>query len=294
MTESNWRQTESCPRRTAVVCLTSIKGSSSLEFFPGQEDERRSRMDAGFSLIEMIVVITLAVAIFAVAAPNFSISEQTEAAQKLGGLAGDIRAAYDTTVLTRKPHRLVFSFGSGDYWLENTERQEFYLGDEKLDRDPTPDEIQDKKAKFDEEFEQYKILAGKEVEDSEAEKVIQPTSPLLAAKDKLAPVDWKMVEDSEWKVRRLGPQFNIRSMQAEHHGRLQTLEELGKEGFAYLYFFPQGYVERAVIHIAPTDSEDKSKYDDRTYTVTTSPYEGLAEVSAGFREVDLTRDEKAR
>jgi general secretion pathway protein H len=250
--------------------------------------------EGGFSLMEMIIVIALAALMFVVVAPSFTLTEQTEATQKLGALAGDIRAAYDTAVLTRKPHRLVFSFGSGDYWLESTEREDFYMGDEKLDRDPTPEEIEDRKALFEEEFEQYKLLAGKEVEDPEAEKVVKPTSPLMAAKDKLAPVEWKAVEDSEWSVRKLGPQFNIRSMQAEHHGRLQTLEELGREGVAYLYFFPQGYVERAVIHIAPADPDDRERYDERTHTLETEPYEGLAEITSGFKEVDITRDERAR
>ncbi|HYX39794.1 MAG TPA: prepilin-type N-terminal cleavage/methylation domain-containing protein [Oligoflexus sp.] len=250
--------------------------------------------EGGFSLIEMIVVISLAALMFVVAAPSFTLSEETEATQKLNALAGDIRAAYDTTVLSRKPHRLVFAFGSGDYWLETTDRSDFYMGDEKLDRDPTPEEIKDRQAAFEEEFEQYKLLAGKEVEDSEAEVVVKPTSPLLAAKAKLAPAEWKAVENAEWTVRHLGPQFGVRSMQAEHHGKLQTFEELGKEGFVYLYFFPRGYVERAVIHIAPADVEDKNRYDERTYTVVTEPYEGLAEVSSGYQEVDLTRDEKAR
>jgi general secretion pathway protein H len=258
-------------------------------------DHHRSALaEGGFSLMEMIIVIALAALMFVVAAPSFTLTEETEASQKLGALAGDIRAAYDTTVLTRKPHRLVFAFGSGDYWLESTDRDDFYMGDEKLDRDPTPEEIKDRKAVFEEEFEQYKLLAGKEVEDSEEERVIKPTSPLLAAKDKLAPVEWKAVEDAEWSVRKLGPQFAVRSMQAEHHGRLQTREELGDEAYAYLYFFPQGYVERAVIHIAPADPDDKTRYDERTYTLVTEPYEGMAEISSGFKEVDITRDEKAR
>ncbi|MCX6131704.1 MAG: hypothetical protein NTX25_21920 [Proteobacteria bacterium] len=251
-----------------------------------------SSSDGGFSILEMMMVISLAALMFVVAAPNLSISEQTEAAQKLGALSGDIRAAYDTAVLSRKPHRLVFSFGSGEYWLESTEREQFLMGDDKLDHDPNPAEIKEKKAKFEEEFEQYKLLAGRDIEDTESEKVVPASSPLLAAKALLAPVEWKPVEDGEWQKRHLGPQFLVRSMQAEHHGHLQTLEELGKDGFAYLYFFPQGYVERAVIHIAPVEVDNKAKYDERTYTLTTEPYEGLANVTSGFREVDLSRDEK--
>jgi hypothetical protein len=251
------------------------------------------RNESGVSLIEMIIVISLAAVMFLMVAPNFTLTEQTEVSQKLGGLAGDIRAAYDTAVLSRKPHRLVFSFAEGDYWLETTERDEFYLGDEKLGRDPSPEQVKEQIAAFEEEFEQYALLAGREIEDAAAEKVVKPTSPLLAAKSKLAPVEWKAVEDSEWQRRHLGPSLTIRSMQAEHHNQLQTREDLGKDAYAYLYFFPFGYVERAVIYIMPAEIEDKNKLDERTYTLTTIPYEGLAEVASGFQEVDLSRDEKA-
>ena len=84
----------------------------------------------------------------------------------------------------------------------------------------------------------------------------------------------------------------IRSMQTEHLQKLMTLEELGQEAYAYLYFFPQGYVERAVIHVSPADLEDKSKLDEKTYTVQTSPYEGVAVADVGYKEVDVRNDEK--
>lgn len=292
MTQAKRRDPSRLGRMTESADQTEAANQTMTRNFPSAPSTHLA--EGGFSLMEMIIVIALAALMFVVAAPSFTLTEETEAAQKLGALAGDIRAAYDTTVLSRKPHRLVFSFGSGDYWLESTDREDFFMGDEKLDRDPTPEEIQDRKAMFEEEFEQYKLLAGKEVEDPEEERVVKPTSPLMAAKDKLAPVEWKAVEDAEWSVRKLGPQFGIRSMQAEHHGRLQTFEELGAEGFAYLYFFPQGYVERAVIHVAPADPNDRERYDERTYTIVTEPYEGLADISSGFKEVDITRDEKAR
>ncbi len=259
-----------------------------------QKQSIRALAAAGFTIIEILLVIALMGVVMIMAVPNFNIVPGTEAAQKMGNLLGDVRAAYDMAVLHKKYYRLAFEFKTGDYWLESTDRQQFYLSDSKLDRDPTPDELKEQNAEFEENFARYAELAGKDVEDSENEKVIKPTSPLLAAKSKLSPVEWKPVEDAEWERRSLGPSFVIRGAQMEHHTRQQTLEELGDNAYAYLYFFPTGYVERAVIYIAPADLDDRSKLDEQTYTVITEPYEGLADVSNGYKEVDLSKDAKAR
>ena len=272
----------------ARCTMVALFNKTRLEVFP------RAQGEQGLSLIEVIVVIALVGLIFVIAMPDFNIFPETEAAQKIGNLNGDIRSAYDMAVLHGKPHRLVFEFKTSDYWLEATDREDFLLGSLDQDRDPTPDEIKGQLEIFAEDFEEYAKLAGKEVEDSENEKVIKPTSPLLQAKDRLKPVKWRMVEDAEWNKRSLGPHFMIRSIQTEHHRRLQTFEELGEQGYVYLYFFPRGYVEKAVLHIAPADQEDKVQWDRLTYTVTTLPYEGIAETQSGFKEVDLTRDEASK
>lgn len=249
---------------------------------------------AGFTLIEVILVIALMAIIFIVVVPNFNVVPSSEASSKINGLAGDIRAAYDMAVLHRKPYRLVFEFKTADYWLESTERLDFQLGDNQLLRDLSPEETKEAVTQFDEDFKEYVTLAGKEVDDSETEKTIQPTSPLIAARNKLRPVEWQAAEDAEWSKRSLGPNFLIRAIQAEHHKNLQTYDELQNDGYAYLYFFPEGYVEKAVLYIAPADEDDKTKWDQLTYTVVTRAWEGLAEVESGYREVDITRDEQSK
>ncbi len=249
---------------------------------------------SGFTLIEVLLVVGLMSVIFLLVVPNFNIVPSTEATQKINGLAGDIRAAYDMAVLHRKPYRLVFEFKTGDYWLESTNRLDFELSDTGLNRDPSPEEVKDQIAEFEENFKEYLELAGKEVKDAESETTIQPTSPLIAARRQLAPVEWRAVEDAEWQKRELGPSFMIRAMRAEHHKALQTYEELQTDGYAYLYFFPEGYVERAVIYVAPTDEDDKTKWDQMTYTVTTRSWEGLAEVESGYKEVDISREQDVK
>lgn len=249
---------------------------------------------AGFSLIEVLMVIALMGIIFVLVIPNFNIVPSTEASAKINGLAGDIRAAYDMAVLHRKPFRLVFEFKTADYWLERTERVDFQLDDQEANRDPSPEEVKALTEQFEEDFKEYEELAGKEVKDADTEEVIKPASPLLSARDRLKPTVWTAVEDSEWSKRQLGPNFLLRSMRTEHHATLQTYEDLQQDGYAYLYFFPNGYVERAVIHVAPADEDDKTRWDQLTYTVTTRPWEGMAEVETGYKEVDVSRDAKPR
>lgn len=252
--------------------------------------------NSGFTLIEVLLVIALMSVIFVLVIPNFNIVPSTEATSKINGLAGDIRAAYDMAVLHRKPYRLAFEFKTGDYWLESTNRLDFQIGDGtgSATHDLSPDELKEASATFEEDFKEYLDLAGKEVKDSEGETTIPPTSPLIAARKQLSPVEWRAEEDAEWQKRSLGPSFMIRAMQAEHHKSLQTYEDLKQDGYAYLYFFPEGYVERAVIYVAPTDEDDKTKWDQMTYTVVTRSWEGLADVESGYKEVDITRDENEK
>jgi len=272
----------------------SLKDNFTLSLPSTSSHSGRPSSSAGFTLIEVIMVIALMAVTFILVVPNFNIVPSSEAAAKINGLAGDIRAAYDMSVLHRKPYRLVFEFKTADYWLESTDRSDFQLGDNPMNRDPSPQDTKDAIAQFEEDFKEYVDLAGQEVKDAETELTIKPTSPLLAAKQLLKPVEWRAVEDAEWTKRSLGPSYLIRSMQAQHHKSLQTYEDLQTDGYAFLYFFPEGYVERAVIYIAPADEEDKARWDQLTYTVVTRPWEGLADVESGYREVDITRDENTK
>jgi type II secretory pathway pseudopilin PulG len=244
----------------------------------------------GFSIIELLLVIATIGLLFAVTAPNLTILSSTEAAQKINTLAGDIRAAYDMAILHRRPHRLVFHFATGEYWLETTDRQDFFLAAEGMERDLSPEELKEREEIFKEDFQLYVDLAGREVEDIENETVIPPISPLLAAKEQLQPPSWRRVEDSEWSRRTLGPYFVVQGMQAEHHMRKITLEEFGDRAFAYLYFFPRGYVERAVIYLAPSAGGRDIDESEPPYTITTEPFEGVAKVESGYREVDIFED----
>lgn len=243
------------------------------------------------TLIEIIIVISLMAIIYTVALPNFKARSSAEASTKLGQLASDVRGAFDMAVLYRKPHRLVFDFPTGDYWLETTDRAEFYLGDGKLDRDPTSEEEKEAQEAFNEQFKEYEDLAGKEISDPDNERVIHPSSPVVQAKDKLKPVKWTKVETREWGKRTIGPYLAFQDIQAEHHRDKQAFAQLGENGQAHLYFFPAGYVERFVAHVAPRKNDHEIDEAATPYTVTTQPYAGTAEVVSGYQDINVAEYE---
>ena len=92
----------------------------------------------------------------------------------------------------------------------------------------------------------------------------------------------------------MGPYFVVQDMQAEHHANLQRLSDLQERAFAYLYFFPKGYVEKAVIHLGVSAGDFEVDTTQPATTITTVPNEGFANVESGYIEVDIFKDEKRR
>jgi hypothetical protein len=182
---------------------------------------------------------------------------------------------------------------TGDYWLEEADQENVFLGSDKVDRDPTEQEEKDEQIAFDMKFKDYEDLAGQVVVDQDNDKEIKPSSPVVEAKDRLKKATWTRVETMEWGKRELGPLLLVKDMQSEHHGHKQDFSDLGAEARGMIYFFPTGYVERAVLHVAY--AKDPMVPDDaqEPYTITTNPFEGTADVVSGYVEVDVHQDQES-
>ena len=253
----------------------------------------RQGRSAGFSLIEVIIVVALIAFVYTVAIPQFSLRSGAEVAGKLNQVAGDIRSAFDLAVLTGRPYRLVFVLATGDYWLEEADRNEIRLGVDGVDRDPTEVEEKDERQDFDTKFREYIDLAGQAVMNDKTGREIPPESPVVKAKDRLRRCTWARVEAMEWGHKTLGPNLLIKDMQAEHHGHKQDLSELGKDARAMIYVFPNGQVERAVLHIFYKKSDLVPDETQEPYSVITDPFEGVAEVVPGYQDIDVHDDRRA-
>lgn len=211
---------------------------------------------------------------------------------KVNEVAENIRKAYDMAVLYNKNYRLVIALGSNKYWLESTDAKEFYLANEKEDQDLSQNAVKNKILELEETFEEYKELAGKEVSDPDNDRVIPPVSPVLNAKKKLMPIEWYTINSDGWGIKTLGPSLVFIDMQAEHHNQKQLTEIYSEEGEApktYIYIFPNGYIEKAVIHIAVKESETELSKTEEPFTITTVPNLGIAEIESGYQEVTFEK-----
>ena len=77
--------------------------------------------------MELIFVIAIVALVYTFAAPNLANFTGAETSVKLGALTADIRNAYDLSVLSRRPYRMVIDFVSGNYQLQTTERTDLSL-----------------------------------------------------------------------------------------------------------------------------------------------------------------------
>ena len=243
----------------------------------------------GFTLLETILIVGLLAGVYAYAVPQFGLFSGLERSSTLNRIAVDIRSAYDTAVLTGKVHRLVFNLSKGEYWLEVADRNNVYLGVAGQGRDLSKEEEEEQRLEFEESFSAYEDMLANPVRDPESDKEIALITPLVAAKKRLVAPKWSVIKNLEWQKRTVGPQLALIAMQAEHHEQKQSVEDNdfdGDELQAYLYFFPEGYVERAVIHLVPIDGDTIDR-NATPYTVRTKPHEGIATVVAGREELDV-------
>ncbi len=253
---------------------------------------RKHSLKKAFSLVEIMVIVGLIAALFAALSPQLLGPSSAEKTMQLSRVQSDIRSAYDMAVLNNKYYRLVFDLMQGDYWLEVTEAEEIYVGNANGDRDLTAEGEQNLADEFDSEFEVYESLAAQPVKHPDPDRddeEISLESPLIQAKESLRNLrtpKWRKVENIEWSKREIGPSMLFRGIQTEHHDEYQNLEDMEEGARAMLYFYPSGYVEHAVIHIAHRKG-DSFDPDRSMYTVLTHAYAGYATMEPGMIEVDL-------
>lgn len=245
------------------------------------------KKQSGITLIEVVIVLSLMAFMFVVMAPNLHLSDANEVASKLSKLSSDLRASYDTAVLSGKNHRMGFDLATGSYWLEVTDSQNIHLGESTGESELTPEEQDQKNEKFENEFNAYVELAGAPVANPNGEKEIQPESPVVKAKDAMKGPSWKVVENIEWSKRELGDLLLFLDIRALHHEKKIEYPGVGGTAVAYIYFFPSGYIEPAYIHIGYKNADGSQNENKSPYTIKIHSLEGFAEIQDGYEEATL-------
>ena len=243
------------------------------------------RKQHAFTIMEILIVISIIAGAYVIVLPSLNVNSTTEEMDKLNRLASDVRSGFDLAVLNHKAFRIVFHLNSGKYWLETTEAENFYIGSgDKKEGDASPTRAKEQREEFDTQFEKYKSLAGETFKTAKGDAEIPPMSPVVRAKDRLQKPVWTQVKSLEWAERELTPQFIIKDIKVEHSEAPMTLEgRPAEENYAYLYFLPNGYVEKATIHLYYTkgDSIDESK---QPWTIVTLPFRGEASLISGLED----------
>ena len=253
---------------------------------------KNNDIQRGFTLIEIIIVVSLMVVVYGVIAPQVSRITGSQAPSLMSRLGGDVRAAFDMAVLHNKNYRLVFDLGSNTYWLEELTSGKFFL--KSPDSEPSIFDIALAEGNADEVFNdwfaRFEEEAGESFTDPATDEEIPPTSPVLEAKMRLKDLEipsWTKVANLEWNVRDLNPTLLFMGLQTENSPEYFSLESLGERNKVYINFFPNGYVEKAYLHIGYNDGNDKLDPEQKPYTVITLPSRGMANIEVGKLEFKL-------
>lgn len=216
--------------------------------------------NAGFTLIEIVVVITIVASMMGIVATFVGDSERAEIKKLSTRLVASALFAYNEAASKNHIHRLVFDLEDQAYWLE-AGPEVFVLGQKKDNEKKA--EAKDDSAK--KNAEAVTPEAEAPTEDSIAKKTVPPAT---APAEEFAPVD-----SFDFKKVSLNQGIKFRDVYVGHQ------EAPVESGKAYLYFFPNGQTEVAVIHLG---NEDQSL----NYSVIINPLTGRGDIRFEYVDFD--------
>lgn len=202
------------------------------------------RNQRGFTLIELVVVVAVMAVITAAVVTGVGNVRGASVQSETGKIGVAVRYLYNLTVLSGRVHRLVFDLDKRMYWGEEQTTddpcQQFLLpgeGDDEAAKKPK------KKAK----------KGAKEEEEAPKTDGFQETKSKLLAKYTM------------------DPGISIAGVMTSHQN------EPLKKGMAYLYFFPNGTTENALIWVKG-DGDSETEDDADVMTIEVKALQGTAKL----------------
>ena len=200
---------------------------------------RRRGSHSGFTLIEILVVMMIIGLISGLSIRGLRALAKSDLRTQTARMSGAMRFLFDRASTTGKYHRLVIDIDQGRYWAEVSD-DKFYVP-----RDPETETWRQKRAE---------IEAKVDEEDKrKAEMAEAAGSREDDAKVKVQDFRAKRARFGAFKSSTLKPVQlkNTRVMDVY----TPRVEEPVTHGQAYVYFFPLGQAEPAIIHLSDPDGE---------------------------------------
>jgi general secretion pathway protein H len=230
--------------------------------------QRSRRAQRGLTLIEICIALLIAAVLFSAVVAGVGALTGTKAKASAGELAGVIRSLYDTAALSGKTCRLVFEIADpksdehtryhaecAEAGVTTSRDREAAIKDENRARDDAKRLGKDERRNF-----RSSSSSGtpniQDLMEQEQHRVEQAAQFSSYTGEEIAPRDLPgSVTLSVWT---------------------RQQKKAVDSGVAYLYFFPQGYTEKAQVYV---------RQGDNVWTLTLSPLTGKVNIVAEELEV---------
>lgn len=262
---------------------------------------------AGFTLLEIIIVLAIIGSVAAVILPNLHFTFESQMSSSLKDLTEQIRNTYDDAVLTGRIHRMVFNTSNGEFWTEiapadfqgrapsmdsKDKEQEIFFKDniKKLQESLDEEENQEGKRRVPTDLKNTEENTADSQSGEAAQKnVVLPKfyslrSIVALQKKALESPSWDEVSDALISKKRLiGSVVFVQIFSETSHDKIKYNEQDPKSSpRALVYFMPDGSLTNVTFHMGILDKAGGVSVLDQRYTVVVNPLTGQSELSQGF------------
>jgi len=222
---------------------------------------RRARR--GFSLVEIMVVVAIVGLLLGASVYGFRSIAKSDLRSSSAKLAGAIRYCFDRSITTGSYFRIVLDLDTNKYWAERSEERAYLTaGKENAPGRGQALDVAAEERKRDEDDAKLQELST-----SVGGAMVQLDPPPKPKRAKFQTFKDSTLPQVQLKRAKLFDVYTPRQREPYLKGR------------AYLYFFPDGHTERAIVRI--NDGDD-------FYSLVIHPLTGRVEVMSG--KVDIPRE----
>lgn len=218
----------------------------------------------GVTLVEILIVLAVVALVTGSVMAGTGQLSGARLKQSSTLIAGAVRVGYVRATATSKSVRLVFDMGTSEIWLEEADRPMLVTAN-------------------------GRTATGGAEASTEAERAAIEEGDRIVKGPRIPKPEFHAVEESSLSVgggkgkRKLPTGVRIRSVHTAHDDKARD------EGRAYLYFWPGGTTERAVVALDLHGAKDSSQ----ALSLLVAPLTGKVTVKSGVEELVKPEDEAA-